>query len=118
MDKNLPHYLVNIILDYDGKIKYKRGKYVNVIHKYDFRYDIIKPLIDKKLEIIKYTDMDELRFYFEFSFNNGYNINRAFVFSLHFLTAVPPGTSGGFGDLFFLVLFSQCSIETFRASAF
>ena len=74
MDKNLPHYLVNIILDYDGKIKYKRGKYVNVIHKYDFRYDIIKPLIDKKLEIIKYTDMDELRFYFELSFNNKFQM--------------------------------------------
>lgn len=74
MDKKLPHYLVNIILDYDGRIKYKRGKYVNIIHKYDFRYDIIKPLIDKKLAIIKHTDMDELRFYFEFSFNNKFQM--------------------------------------------
>ena len=48
MEKDLPHYLVNIILDYDGRIKYKRGKYVNIIHKYDVRYDIIEPLIDKK----------------------------------------------------------------------
>ena len=55
MDKKLPHYLVNIILDYDGRIKYKRGKYINVIHKYDFRYDIVKQVIDKKIEIINLT---------------------------------------------------------------
>ena len=70
MEKELPHYLVNIILDYDGRIKYKRGKYVNIIHKHDVRYDIIEPLIDKKLAIMKYTDIDGSRFYFEFSLDN------------------------------------------------
>ena len=72
MEKHLPHYLVNIILDYDGRIKYKNGKYINIIHKHDFRYNIIEPLIEKKKEIMKDTDTctDSSRFYFEFSFNN------------------------------------------------
>lgn len=66
----LPHYLVNIILDYDGRIKYKNGKYINIIHKHDFRYNIIKSLIEKKKEIMKGTSIYGLRFYFEFSFDN------------------------------------------------
>ena len=70
MEKYLPHCLVNIILDYDGRIKYKNGKYINIIHKYDFRYNIIEPLIEKKKEIMKQTYTSGSRFYFEFSFNN------------------------------------------------
>ena len=70
MEKYLPHYLVNIILDYDGRIKYKNGKYINIIHKHDFRYNIIELLIEKKKEIMKDTCTDGSRFYFEFSFNN------------------------------------------------
>jgi hypothetical protein len=70
MEKYLPHYLINIILDYDGRIKYKNGKYINIIHKHDFRYNIIEPLIEKKKEIMKHTCTSSSRFYFEFSFNN------------------------------------------------
>ena len=70
MEKYLPHYLINIILDYDGRIKYKKGKYINIIHKYDFRYNIIEPLIEKKKEIMKDTCTHGSRFYFEFSFDN------------------------------------------------
>lgn len=70
MEKYLPHYLVNIILDYDGRIKYKKGKYINIIHKHDFRYNIIKLLIEKKIAILKDTCTDGLRFYFEFSLDN------------------------------------------------
>ena len=70
MEKYLPHYLINIILDYDGRIKYKNGKYINIIHKHDFRYNIIELLIKKKKEIMKDTCTHGSRFYFEFSFNN------------------------------------------------
>jgi len=60
----LPHELVNIILDYDGRIKYKYKqkhaidyhKYVNVIHKYDQRYNVINPVIVKKIQIMKDVD--------------------------------------------------------------
>ena len=70
MEKYLHHYLINIILDYDGRIKYKNGKYINIIHKHDFRYNIIELLIKKKKEIMKDTCTHGSRFYFEFSFDN------------------------------------------------
>jgi len=61
--KKLPYELVNIILDYDGQIKYKYKtknsidyhKYVNVIHKHDNRYSIITRVIDKKKYIIMHA---------------------------------------------------------------
>lgn len=49
----IPRELVNIILEYDGRIQYRRGHYVNIIHKHDYRYDAIAPLLYKKLEIMK-----------------------------------------------------------------
>jgi hypothetical protein len=49
----IPQELVNIILEYDGRIKYKKGKYINIIHKLDYRYSIIDKLINKKINYIK-----------------------------------------------------------------
>ena len=53
----LPFELLNIILEYDGRIKYKYKiknsidyhKYVNIIHKHDQRYKHSSPIIDKKV---------------------------------------------------------------------
>ena len=77
--KKLPYELVNIILDYDGQIKYKYKtknsidyhKYVNVIHKHDERYNIITPIINKKHTIMKDTETrpNDTSFYFEFAFD-------------------------------------------------
>ena len=77
--KKLPYELVNIILEYDGRIKYKYKnknsidyhKFVNVIHKYDERYNIITPIIVKKQIIMKDTETrpNETCFYFEFAFD-------------------------------------------------
>ena len=39
----LPKDLIDIVLEYDGRIKEKMGKYVNIIHKHDLRYKIITP---------------------------------------------------------------------------
>jgi hypothetical protein len=76
----LPYELVNIICEYDGRIKYKYKQqthidyhtFVNVIHKYDERYNIITPIIDKKQKIMKDTETrpNESCFYFEFAFDN------------------------------------------------
>ncbi len=57
--EKLPYELVNIICEYDGRIKYNYKqknhidyhKFVNVIHKYDERYNIITPIIDKNRKL-------------------------------------------------------------------
>ena len=46
--KMYPHFpfdVLKIILDYDGRIKYSHREkiYVNIIHKYDWRYCVIQP---------------------------------------------------------------------------
>ena len=64
-----PKDVLNVILEYDGRIKYKNGKYVNVIHKNDERYNIITPIISKKMEIIQNIELSGSGFYFEFSFD-------------------------------------------------
>ena len=66
---NIPEELLHIILSYDGRIKYKNGKYVNIIHKNDERYNIIKPIISKKMKIMQNIELDGTGFYFEFGFD-------------------------------------------------
>ena len=69
----LPNDLIGIILEYDGRIKYKKGKYINIIHKHDTRYYMIQSIINKKIEIMKKIEIHNGRdgpgFYFEFSFD-------------------------------------------------
>jgi len=66
---SFPKELLHIILEFDGKIKYRNGQYINIIHKYDERYDIIAPLISKKIEILKRINIVDDSFYFEFGFD-------------------------------------------------
>tara|TARA_B100001057_G_scaffold491984_1_gene583401 strand:+ start:3035 stop:3373 length:339 start_codon:yes stop_codon:yes gene_type:complete len=66
----LPKELIHIILSYDGKIKYYHpGKYINIIPKNDERYNIITPIINKKIEILQDIEISENGFYFEFDFD-------------------------------------------------
>jgi len=53
-----PKEILHIILSYDGRIKYRNGKYVNIIHKDDERYNIIAPIINKKMEIIQQLEFN------------------------------------------------------------
>ncbi len=66
----IPKELLHIILDYDGRIKYRKGEYINIIHKNDPRYNIIRDVINKKIEIMKEIHIEYIsRFYFEFGFD-------------------------------------------------
>lgn len=42
MFENIPRDILQIILEYDGRIKYRNGKYMNQIEKTDSRYDMLK----------------------------------------------------------------------------
>ena len=91
--KKLPYELVNIVLEYDGRIKYKYKqknaidyhKFVNVIHKHDQRYNVITPIISKKKKIMKDTEMSpdpvNTSFYFEFAFDNQPNLILCYDFN-------------------------------------
>ena len=80
LSKKVPYEIINIILEYDGRIEYRHKKknaidyheFVNVIHKYDERYNIIIPIINKKQKIMKdiETRPNDTSFYFEFSFDS------------------------------------------------
>lgn len=92
MKRYLPNYLVNIILNYDGRIKYRRGEYINIIHKHDSRYNMIEKIINKKREIMKNVSINNLEFYFEIAFENqkrtglcyDYNWSRNNIFEICF----------------------------------
>jgi hypothetical protein len=81
---NIPNELLNIILEYDGNIKYKYGKYVNIIHKNDERYNMITPLITKKIEIMKTIELSGSSFYFDFGFNLSNDIGLVYDYNFSY----------------------------------
>ena len=66
----LPIDILHIILEYDGRIKYRNGMYINSIVKNDDRYRSIDIFIRKKINICRNIDFDSIRnrflFYVEF----------------------------------------------------
>ena len=51
LNRILPFDVLNLILEYDGRIKYihKERLYVNIISKNDYRYNIIRPKLNSKI---------------------------------------------------------------------
>ena len=80
----IPEELLHIILSYDGRIKYKNGKYVNIIHKNDERYNIITPIVTKKMIIMKRTQIDGSSFYFEFGFDTCLNVGLCYDYNFSY----------------------------------
>jgi hypothetical protein len=86
----LPDDIVKNILEYDGRIKYRKDRYVNIIHKYDDRYNVIRSLVNKKQNVMKNIKIcDGLRensgFYFEFCFDSKYGMGLCYDFNFSYL---------------------------------
>ena len=83
----IPKELLDIILEYDGRIKYKNGQYVNIIHQNDERYCMIRPIISKKIKITKkQTLMDQtgssgFLFVINFNMSNSAGVLYDYIFS-------------------------------------
>ena len=84
ISKYIPSDLLDIILEYDGRIKYKNGKYVNIIHKNDERYDIITQLMSKKIEVMKTIELSSSDFYLEFGFDISNHIGLVYDYNFSY----------------------------------
>lgn len=82
--KYIPNELLNIILEYDGRIKYKKGKYVNIIHKHDVRYDMLNHIINKKMKIMQNIELSGSGFYFEFGFDMCKSVGLVYDYNFSF----------------------------------
>ncbi len=83
----VPKDILHIILDYDGRIKYKNGKYVNIIHIHDERYSMLKNIIQKKLRILEKAEIYNTnghQFYFEFGFDINANVGLCYDYNFSF----------------------------------
>jgi len=70
----LPFDVLNIILEYDGRIKYshKYRIYVNVISKNDYRYNIVEPKNNNKINVMQNFNIGNngLKFYVDIYYKN------------------------------------------------
>ncbi len=80
----VPRDVLNVILEYDGRLKYKKGKYVDIIHKHDIRYNMVDPIIKKKTEIMKHAEIHGEGFYFEFAFDIDNRVGLCFDYNFSY----------------------------------
>ena len=74
LNPKLPFDVLNIILQYDGRIKYLHNKniYVNIINKNDYRYNIIEAKILNKINLINHFNIGNngLKYYIDVYYKN------------------------------------------------
>lgn len=65
---DIPRDIVHIILEYDGQIRHRTGKYINAIPKSDALQNMLDAILIKKREIIETADTDGTTFFYEVTF--------------------------------------------------
>jgi hypothetical protein len=82
----LPKELINLILLFDGRIKYRRGKYIDCIPKNDLRYTILSTL---RIPMpIRYTMENDLSHPEHFEYN--VTLNKKYRLSVWNVPYNPP----------------------------
>ena len=69
----LPFDVLNLILEYDGRIKYshKERMYVNIISKLDWRYAVVDPKIGEKcLLVTRMNCWSDLKYFVDVYYKN------------------------------------------------
>jgi hypothetical protein len=67
---DIPRDIIHIILEYDGQIRHRTGKYIDVIPKTDARRNALDEFLTKKAEFIANAEVDGATFFCEVIFEN------------------------------------------------
>jgi len=76
MDNNtpyIPNELLDLIFSYDGRMKWRKGNFVNIISKNDTRRSQVENIVIHKINILKtkiIMDTVKNEFYFDFQFKD------------------------------------------------
>jgi hypothetical protein len=56
----LPQDIINYILLYDQHFSMRKGKIISIIPKTDYRYNLIKRVINKKKDIVRISNKENI----------------------------------------------------------
>jgi hypothetical protein len=88
-NNNLPKEIINIILEYDGRIRYRNGKYIEQINKEDKIYECIEEKIQKDIKLVKTIRLraEISNFDYNWAIENNISLN---LFDMHFSNVICP----------------------------
>jgi hypothetical protein len=88
-NNNLPKEIINIILEYDGRIRYRNGKYIEQINKEDKIYECIEEKIQKDIKLVKTIRLraEISNFDYNWAIENNISMN---LFDMHFSNVICP----------------------------
>ena len=84
-----PKEIINIILEYDGRIRYRNGKYIEQINKEDKIYECIEEKIQKDIKLVKTIRLraEISNFDYNWAIENNISLN---LFDMHFSNVICP----------------------------